>query len=210
MKVISVVSQKGGSGKSCNAAHLSVLAEQEGETCVVVDLDDQANLVAFGEVRGEAAPDIAGALPSHLKKVLKAAADNGATIAFVDTPSKMDEAALAAIRAADLILVPTRCGLFDLVAIRDTVKVLQLAGRLKDAVAVVNDFDAKHRETVVAEVTAELKKFGLAVVPVSIPHRTPLETALKMGKGITEAQPKSVAAAEMRELWAFLKKRLSK
>ena len=52
MWTLAFVSQKGGSGKSTLAVHLSVLAEEEGETVCIIDMDPQANAVAWHEVRG--------------------------------------------------------------------------------------------------------------------------------------------------------------
>jgi hypothetical protein len=39
---------------------------------------------------------------------------------------------------------------------------------------------------------------------VHVPHRPQLETALKKGKGVTEAYPKSSAAKDILALWRHL------
>ena len=56
----------------------------------------------------------------------------------------------------------------------------------------------------IAEASAVLDGFGIAISPAHVPHRPQLETALKKGKGITEAYPKSAAAADIRALWGHL------
>ena len=66
------------------------------------------------------------------------------------------------------------------------------------AIAVINDFDVAKRKATISEATAVLESFGIPISPVHIPNQQPLETVLKRGKGITEAQPKSVAAEEIR------------
>ena len=48
-----------------------------------------------------------------------------------DTPSKVDATVLVAIRAADLIIMPTRAGLFDVAALKDTVKLLEMADDIR-------------------------------------------------------------------------------
>ena len=48
MKVLSIVSQKGGTGKTTLATHLSVEAERNGQTTALIDLDPQASAAKWG------------------------------------------------------------------------------------------------------------------------------------------------------------------
>ena len=204
MRTWALASQKGGSGKSCLSVHLAVLAEAEKETVGIIDLDPQANVYAWREVRGTNAPNVFPGTADDLPKMIDAAATLGVTLTLIDTPSKVDATVLVAIRAADLIIMPTRAGLFDVAALKDTVKLLVMAEKLPAALAVINNFDPDRTAAVISEASAVLDGFGIAISAVHVPHRPHLETALKKGRGITEAYPKSVAANEIRELWAYL------
>ena len=51
MRKWAFVSQKGGSGKSTLCTNLSVVAEQVGETCCIIDVDPQANALLWHERR---------------------------------------------------------------------------------------------------------------------------------------------------------------
>ena len=51
MKVLSIVSQKGGTGKTTLATHLSVEAERNGHTIALIDLDPQASAAKWGDHR---------------------------------------------------------------------------------------------------------------------------------------------------------------
>jgi cellulose biosynthesis protein BcsQ len=62
----------------------------------------------------ERAPLVAATPVPHLDRTLKAAADNGADLVIIDTAGRTSEAASAAARAADLILVPLQPSLIDL------------------------------------------------------------------------------------------------
>jgi chromosome partitioning protein len=204
MRTWAFVSQKGGSGKSTLAVHLAVLAEEEGETVAIIDLDPQANVVAWHEVRGTNQPNVFPGAPEQLTKMVEAAETLGITLVLIDTPSKVDDTALAAIRAADLIVVPTRAGLFDVAALKDTVKLLEMAEKLGAATAVINDFDPDKKRAVVAEASVVLEGFGIPVSPAHIPNRPLFETALKKGKGITETKAKGPGTNELRALWGHL------
>ncbi len=204
MRTWCLASQKGGSGKSTLAAHLAVFAEVEGETVGIIDLDPQANVYAWREVRGTNAPNVFPGTVEALPKMIDAAATLGVTLTLIDTPSKVDATVLVAIRAADLIITPTRAGLFDVAALKDTVKLLAMAEKLPAAVAVINNFDPDKEATVIPEASAVLHGFGIAISSAHVPHRPQLETALKKGRGVTEAYPKSLAAEDIRALWAHL------
>jgi chromosome partitioning protein len=204
MRTWTLASQKGGSGCSTLAVHLAVLAEAEGETVGIIDLDPQASVYEWHEVRGTNAPNVFPGTVDALPKMIDAAATLGVTLTLIDTPSKVDATVLAAIRAADLVIMPTRAGLFDVAALKDTVKLLVMTEKLPAALAVINNFDPSRRATVVPEASAVLEGFGIAVSSVHVPHRPQFETALKKGRGVTEAYPKSVAAEDMRGLWGHL------
>ena len=55
MKVLSIVSQKGGTGKTSLATHLSVEAERNGHTTALIDLDPK-RVLRSGEMTGNQIP----------------------------------------------------------------------------------------------------------------------------------------------------------
>ena len=62
MKIIVIASQKGGSGKTTLAAHLSVAEERAGDgPCVVIDTDPQVFLADWWNVRETETPSFAPA-----------------------------------------------------------------------------------------------------------------------------------------------------
>lgn len=55
---------------------------------------------------------------NRLNYWLETAAENGATLALIDTASHTETAALAAARAASLVIIPCKPSLLDLEAIK--------------------------------------------------------------------------------------------
>ena len=110
MRIITFVTQKGGTGKSTLATSLAVAAMQAGEKVLAVDLDEQGTLAGWAEIRKGVAPAVAR-LPKHesarLPELLKKAADSY-TLAILDTPGTDSPATHNAMSAADLCLVPLR------------------------------------------------------------------------------------------------------
>ena len=62
-----------------------------------------------------------------MSDVLKTAAAHGADFAIIDTAPHSETAALAASKAADLVLVPCRASYIDLKAIETTIDLVRLA-----------------------------------------------------------------------------------
>jgi chromosome partitioning protein len=206
MRTWAFVSQKGGGGKSTLCTQLAAYAEQQDEVVCVLDLDPQLNAVLWSQIRKSKEPMVLAAAPEKLGELLAAADTLGVTLVLVDTPSKVDHAPLAAIRAADLVIAPTRAGLFDLASLSDTVRLLRTVGKLEAAIAVINcvPSDKEKQAATVAHATVALERIGLAIAPVHVCERPPFETAIEAGRGVTEAVPKSPAATEIRNLWTAL------
>src|SRR5580693_4718844 len=129
MKTIAIISQKGGAGKTTLAIHLAVAAEMAHKSAAVIDLDPQASATSWKDLREGETPVVASAQVTRLVQVLEAAAKHGADIAIIDTAPHSESAALAAARAADLILIPCRPAILDLRAIHLTIDLSKLADK---------------------------------------------------------------------------------
>ena len=111
MKTISIISQKGGAGKTTIALNLATAAEEAGHSAVVIDLDPQASAKGWHDHRQKESPVVISAQASRISDVLVTAREHGADICIIDTAPHSETAALAAARAADLILIPCRPGI---------------------------------------------------------------------------------------------------
>jgi chromosome partitioning protein len=167
MRTWALVSQKGGSGKSTLATQLAAYAEQLGEVALVIDLDPQANACLWSQARGTKSPLVLAAAAEKLRELASTADRLGVTLVLIDTPSRVDDAALAAIQATDIVIAPTLAGLFDLGALADTVRLLRLAGKLEAAVAVINRVPQDRAAATVAHASAALERFEIAIAPVT-------------------------------------------
>jgi chromosome partitioning protein len=208
MRIWSFVQQKGGSGKSTICTNLAVHAEESDQTVLIVDLDPQSSATLWHSERGTNKPNVLDAIPDKLTDIIKSAATLGVTLCLIDSPSKLDATALAAIRAADMIICPTLPDLFNLGSLQDTVQLLETAGKLGATVGVINNVDEAGATARIGEATAVMKKFGMDVSPVAIYHRPQFQSAAEKGKGVTEIGARAKkAAGEIRALWAYLDRR---
>jgi chromosome partitioning protein len=211
MRVWSFVQQKGGSGKSTICTNVAVCGEEAGEMVLVVDLDPQLSATLWRIQRGTNVPLVLDGKPEKLTQIIESAANLGVTLCMIDSPSKLDDIAVAAIRAADLVVCPTLPDLFNLGSLQDTVRLLELAEKLPATVGVINNIDKAGEEARIGEATAVMERFKMAVSPAVIRHRTEFQIAAEKGKAVTELGAKGKAAAEeVRKLWDDLNGRAAR
>ena len=202
MNVIVFASRKGGSGKSMLTAHVSALASKRA-CCLLIDADPQGSLTLWHKLRGTGEPALRSGTRG-VGEIIKAAKREHEW-AFVDTPPNMSAVVADAIRAATLVIIPARLAVFDLAAIRETIE-LARANRVPYAV-VINAAPARRDNTEAPFVTESRDVISRLDIPVwggQITNRADYGYALGAGKGVTEFDPRSQAAAEISSLWSAI------
>ena len=205
MKVISLICQKGGTSKTTTAINLAVEAAACGLEVALIDLDPQVSACDWKDIRGDKAPVVAATPVPHLDRALKAAAGGGADLAIVDTAGRTNDAASAAARVADIILIPLQPSLIDLKTLGATLEIIRLAGG-KPARALltrVRSTGTRHEDT-----TAWLQSQGVEVCPFSLGERVTYQDAYAQGLGVLEADPTGKAATEIRQIYLSISKLL--
>ncbi len=215
MLSVAVISQKGGAGKTTCAVGLAVAHELAGGRAVVVDLDPQGSASVWGDLRAADRPVVVAAHAPQLGRVLDAARGNGADLVMIDTAPHASHDALAAARAADLVLIPCRCSVADLHAIGATLDICKIAGVDAGRVA-----DGPLRTHVVlnavpiqgplaTQARQAMADRAAAVAPVLLHQRIAHVHAFTAGRTAQEIEPRSKAAAELAALhrWTMEERR---
>ncbi len=204
MYTLTLIAQKGGTGKTTLAINLSVAAERAGWRAALVDLDPQASAAGWGDHRAADRPAVAAVPASRLSDALEAARSHGADLAVIDTAPHSESSALAAARAADLALVPLRPAVLDLRALHVTSDICALAG---SASAVVLN-QAPPRGPLADQAEEAAAGRGLQVAPCRVGARVAFQYSITAGLGVLEHQPRGQAATEIRELFGWARARL--
>ncbi len=201
--VITVAQQKGGAGKTTLAANLAA-AMATTRRVALLDIDPQHSLARWHALR-MARP--VPAAPLHLSGVagwrlagelerLRREYD----AVLVDSPPQIDTDARRAIRGADLVVVPVQPSPPDIWAAEGTMKLA--ADEKRPACLVLNRIAAGSRLRDTTD--QELRARGMIVLPTGLGNRAAFSHAFAEGLGVTEAAPRSQAAAELRALLAAL------
>jgi chromosome partitioning protein len=204
MKIVSVISQKGGAGKTTLAIHLAVAAEKSGKETAIVDLDPQASATNWKDSRSDETPVVVSAQASRLEPVLKAAEAARAKITLIDTAPHSEGASLAAARAADMILIPCRPSILDLRAISSTIDIAKIAQ--KPVAVVLNG--TPPRGNIAEEAKSAVDGYHVEVCPIRIGQRASFIHALSLGQTAQEYDPQGKGAEEIEKLFRWLCKKL--
>ena len=206
MDVVAIVAQKGGTGKTTLAVSLAVAAERAGSTVAVVDLDPQSSASNWGDRREADSPVVVSTQPARLGHVLDAARVQGADLLLIDTPPRAEQAAMAAVKAAELVLIPCRTAIYDLETVATTVELVRFAGN-KPCAVVLNAVPPRGPKR--EQATGILVSMGLQVCPAAFGHRAAFDHASALGLNAQEYELRGKAANEIELVYKFVSKLLN-
>ena len=195
MKTVSVVAQKGGTGKTTLCLAIACAAVRDGLVAAVVDLDPQATAASWGDRRGSELPVVLTAQPPRLARVLDAASRQGVDLAVVDTAPRVEQSAVAAARAADLVVVPCRPAVYDLETVAATVDVIRAVAPGTRFLCVLNGVPPRGPRQ--PQARRLLDDMGVPVCAAGLGLRAAVDYAAAAGASAQEYEPRGKAAAEI-------------
>lgn len=207
MQTVSFIAQKGGTGKTTLALSLAVAAVEAGQTAAIIDLDPQASAANWADRRHQDNPAVVSAHVSRLPSVIETARQGGVGLLLIDTPGKSEQAALAAAKAADLVVIPCRPQILDIETLGAAKEIIDLAGG-RPTLVVLNAVPPQGRRH--EEARAAIQDMGLSVCPVVMVQRAAFGDAPNAGQSAGEYEPGGKAAQEIQQVWKFTSELLRK
>ena len=200
MKVVSVIAQKGGSGKTTLTIATACAATANGLSAVIIDLDPQATAASWGDRRTSESPAVISAQAPRLPRILNAAATQAVDLAVVDSAPRVEQSAVAAAKAADVILLPSRAAIYDLETVLTTIELIRAVSRDVPLLCVLNGVPPRGpREQQARDLLADL---GVSVCAASIGLRAAIDYAAALGLSSQEYEPRGKAAAEIAAVYS--------
>ena len=150
-KIILITHQKGGVGKSTLTFNLAVNLRENAKVCIV-DMDAQGSLMNIKEL---------SEVPIYSNGELKEVVKKDYDFIFIDTPPYLTEKLSELCKLADVILIPTKAGVLDLLAIKSTIDIIEQSGNSKKALIVFNM--VKPKTTLTNEIKDQLKDYEIKI-----------------------------------------------
>lgn len=178
---------------------------------LLIDTDPQGSLAFWHELRQDETPVLLQCEAKELGEVIAAAKRDKVQWVFIDTPPHNTQDIAAAMRVADLAVIPLRPAVFDIAAVAAT---LEMAKALKKPTLPVINSAPPRRGTYPAAVVSEAREavMGFGVTPWAgqITQRAGFAHALASGQAVHEFEPESPAAKEMQDLWLAVRRAVGK
>jgi chromosome partitioning protein len=195
-KVLTLVQQKGGAGKTTLAAQLAVAFAQRGSTVALVDIDPQGSLTRWFAARS--ANVAMGALNLTTAKGWRAQSvveklQTVSDLVIVDSAPHAEIESKIAVRSADLVVIPLQLSPLDLWATEPT---LAMARAEKRKILIVLN-RIQPRMKLAEQFGESLLALDVAVATAAIGNRTSFAQSMMEGRGVVETAPRSKAAEEI-------------
>ena len=155
-KIITLAHQKGGVGKSTLALNLTYRFNNDVK-CALTDTDPQGSTMQLKNiVQGIDILDYTGTKDLQTKPY---------DVIFIDTPPYLTENIIPIFLASDLVLIPTKAGVPDIMAIRATIDLVREALQAKPdlKVGIVLNM-VKPRTNITEQVQEQLKEYDFPVI----------------------------------------------
>jgi chromosome partitioning protein len=206
MRILTLASQKGGTGKTTLAAHLAVEAERsKAGPVAVIDTDPQGSLAAWWNTREAAIPLFAAVNIAQLTDHLQRLRQQGIKLVIIDTPPQTLDTINNANAVADFVLIPARPSPHDLRAVAAVVEMVEEAK--KPFCFVING--ATPRSIIAKQAVSALAEHG-KVAPATIHQRVDFAASMVDGRTVSELAPESPSAREIALLWEYVLTQLRK
>lgn len=199
MKVLAILSQKGGVGKTTLATCLAVAAQQDGKQAAIFDLDPQATASFWNDTREAETPAVVSIQSVRLPAMLKAAEEAGTDLAIIDGAAIARDITFEAAKSADFILIPTRSAVFDTMSMLHTIELVRQQSKPFSVVLTFTPPTGHETEDAIDAA----KQIGASICPVLIGNRKAFFRAQSQGLAVQEYEPSGKAAEEITNLYSY-------
>ena len=174
-KIILVTHQKGGVGKSTLTFNMASILKNDVKTAII-DFDLQGSLY-----KSRANSEI----PIFNKDEIKNIKNLDFDFVFIDTPPYLTEELPNLCKLADAILIPTKTGIYDLLAIEDTINIIKQVGKEDKTLIVFNM--VKPNTTLTTEMQEAIENYNITVAETKISDLVAF-TRSAMNRGVEDCK----------------------
>jgi len=210
VKTLTVMSRKGGAGKTTVAVNLTLAARAAGLKAVLADADPLRSATEVLRSRDDAPGLLFETSASKLFTLTEACRRSGVDLLVIDTPAAPEADVAEAVKMADLCVAVARPTYLDLAATVQSVAVIQRLGR--EGLIALNQCPPSRgglEPPSVLKAFEALRFANLPVAPTALRSRMVYQTAFAQGRSVLEADGGDAAAREVRALFAQAWRRLN-
>lgn len=190
MKIIALLNEKGGSGKSTAAINLACALHRAGRRVVLIDADPQGTARDWREA-SPADADLPPVIPLDRPEVLLTSIKTlAADFAIIDTPAKAEKMSANVVRIADVAIIPVQPSAADVWASAAAVKLVQskrdVGGQIDAAFLATRISSATKLSREI--MSGDWNQYGIDMLDQGISNRVAYAQALSDGVSVFETR----------------------
>ena len=202
-KIIAVLSEKGGPGKTSTSTNVSsCLKVRHGLKVLLVDYDPQGSASSWAASRDKGEDD-PGVIPvvsigANLARDLPAIA-GGYDVVVIDGKPALDALMTAALKVADLVIIPVQPSPYDIWATEPTINLIKERQELADGrpLAAILVSQAIPGTRLAGEIRAHLKSYELPVLDAQTCKRQAYIKGVAAGESVMDLPANDPARQEI-------------
>jgi chromosome partitioning protein len=200
-KVIAILNQKGGVGKTTLAIHIATAMAIKGRKVLLIDADPQNSALDWAAARhGKPLFPVVALPKSSIHKELPTLADKF-DVVVIDGPPRVHDVAQSAIMASDLVLIPVQPSPYDVWASKEIMDLLNEAAVWKPSLKRAFVINRKIVNTAIGrDVTEALSEYPVPVLKTAIGQRVAFAESATKGLTVFELDPDMLASLEMNQM----------
>ena len=201
MKIIAILNQKGGVGKTTLATNIATKLHLDNENVVLIDSDPQGSARDWHAAGDSDLPVIGLDRPTLDKNIGKIA--SGFDWVIIDGAPQLTDMAISSIKCADLVIIPVQPSPYDIWASSDLVDIIRQRQQINNDIPKAYFCISRKiaNTTLSKDVLVALSDYGFPTMRASTSQRIVYPKSATEGKTVFD-QPKNYEAIE--EITAIL------
>lgn len=201
LMIVAVLNQKGGAGKTTLSTNLARSFQMEGKNVLLIDSDPQGSARDWHAASDGNLLSVIGLDRPTLDKDIKSINSNFDWV-FIDGAPQLVDMSIAAIKCADVVLIPVQPSPYDIWASEDLVEVILERQKItnnkpKSAFVISRQI---HKTTLSKEIRDVLCGYNLPVFKNGTFQRVIYPKAAATGSTVLDSEPNSEASIEIRSI----------
>jgi chromosome partitioning protein len=200
MKVLAIVNQKGGVGKTTIAINLAYGIAVKWYKVLLIDSDPQGSVKQWQRIAGERAFDVIHYPEQTLYRDIEELSQ-GFQYVIIDGPPGKESVTKSILTISDMVIIPVRPSILDLWSAGELIEIVKEARKVNPKLTGKLLVSQKATGTRIGkEARDSLTGYGLDIFKTEINNRIAYAEAMINGQSVMEYSPRSEASNEIASL----------